>query len=103
MLEKSDGTALVPYGDQCPRPDDDKWSVRMLIFIVIMIAGIVIYIWRMMKKLWNKIYPTTRTVGTQSQTTYTALAHHATPRFTLVSDLRQGVFEDGRRIWGQVS
>ncbi len=80
MLEKSEGTALVRHGDQCPRPDDNKWSTHVLIFMVMVIASIVIYIWRMMKNLWNKIYPRTRTVGTQSQTFYTALARHATPR-----------------------
>ncbi len=45
MLEKSEGTALVQYGDQCPRPDDNKWNIHMLIFILMMIAGIVVYIW----------------------------------------------------------
>ena len=44
MLEKSEGTAFVRHGDQCPRSDDNKWSIHMLIFMVMMIAGIVIYI-----------------------------------------------------------
>ena len=44
---------------------------------------------------------TMRTMGTQSQTTYTALARHATPRFTVLPDQMHGSFDEGgRRSWG---
>ena len=97
-------TGLVRQ-DQCPKPVDGIWPIYKIVLLILLTAGVAIYLCvlvdRMLKKMWNKLCPRTRTVGTQSQTTYTALAHHATPRFTLVPDLRPGVFEDGKRIWSK--
>ena len=101
LMMWSDDKVLVRHGDKLVKEDNFWLMIMMMLTIII---GTIVYLYFKVKRYFARTnYPRTRTVATQSQTTYTALAHHATPRFTLVPDLRQGVFEDGRRIWGQVS
>ena len=90
-----------------PQPvENDRWSYKIVLTLILVSAGVVIYLYLWMshdiKMMWKKICPTTRTLGTQSQATYTAVAHHAAPRLTVLPDLRQGVFVDGRRISSDV-
>ena len=65
--------------------------------LVIMFAiGFVSAIWLMRKLTCTPRRSTvTRTVGTQSQVTYTSLAGHIAPRFTPLPEDRQGDFEPG--------
>ena len=102
LMMWSDDKALVRHGDKLAKEDNFWLMIMMMLTIII---GTIGYLYFKVKRyLARPNSSRTRTVATQSQTTYTALAHHATPRFTLVPDLLQGVFEaDGRRIWGQVS
>ena len=102
LMTWSDDKALVRHGEKSVK-DDNFWLTIMMMLTIII--GTIGYLYFKVKRyLARTNSPRTRTVATQSQTTYTALAHHATPRFTLVPGLLQGVFEaDGRRIWGQAS
>ena len=102
LMMWSDDKVLVRHGDKLVK-EDNFWLMIMTMLTIII--GTIGYLYFKVKRyLARTNSPRTRTVATQSQTTYTALAHHATPRFTLVPDLLQGVFEEhGRRIWGQVS
>ncbi len=38
---------------------------------------------------------TSRTIGTQSQVTYTSLANHSTPRFVVLPERSHGAFDEG--------
>ncbi len=76
------------------------WNYRIVLTLILVSAGIVIYLYlwvnHRVKRMWSKIYPTTRTLGTQIQATYTAVAHHAALRFTIYDKeflLMIGVFQ----------
>ena len=96
---------MITLEENATNTDEEQTSTEMGMFLMMMtiivgLAGFA-YLRAVAKRCCRRM---TRTVGTQSQTTYTALAHHATPRFNVVPDLLQGVFEEnGRRLWGQVS
>ena len=97
LMMWSDDKVLVRHGDKLVK-EESFWLMIMMVLTIII--GTIGYLhFKVKRYLGRTNSPRTCTVATQSQTTYTALAHHATPRFTLVPDLLQGVFEaDGRRI-----
>ena len=95
----------VVLRDQCPMQARDKWTTPWLVMLILTTGALAVYIYHIMlnclRKVQKIVGATMRTMGTQSQTTYTALARHATPRFTVLPDQMHGSFDEGgRRSWG---
>jgi hypothetical protein len=64
--------------------------------IISFIIGFVGGIWLMRVTCAPRRRTTTsRTIGTQSQVTYTSLANHSTPRFVVLPERSHGAFDQG--------
>ena len=95
----------VVLRDQCLTQARDKWTTPWLVMLILATGALAVYTYHVMlncmKRVQKIVRATMRTMGTQSQTTYTALARHATPRFTVLPDQLHGSFDEGgRRSWG---
>ena len=95
----------VVLRDQCPIQARDKWTTPWLVMLILTTGALAVYTYHIMlnclRKVQKIVGATMRTMGTQSQTTYTALARHTTPRCTVLPDQLHGSFDEGgRRSWG---
>ena len=71
--------------------------------VITFAIGFVSAVWLMRKLTCTQRRSTvTRTVGTQSQVTYTALANHVNPIFSPLPEAQQGVFKHGLKITGHM-
>ncbi len=73
---------------------DKQLNSYFITFLIGMLSGVLL-LWRFS---WRSPTVRTRTVGTQSQVTYTALANHVQPRFQPLPESRQGAFSAGGRL-----
>ena len=79
---------MITLEENATNTDEEQTSTEMGMFLMMMtitvgLAGFA-YLHAVAKRCCRRM---TRTGGTQSQTTYTAVGHHATPLFEVVPDL----------------